>query len=132
MERAGAAAAREIERRYFAARGMDWGIVTENDVSRVLARNVEWLHQYRTLSHFTTLSEEEFRQVAGVLTDRVAGQDRSLRNIALECDNLLGLEPGTSLSVARHLLANRRWRVDMTKPLNPRERLIFISPPELN
>src|ERR1044072_6974255 len=43
----------EIERRYFSARNTDWGIVTENDISRVLAKNVEWLHQYKHLSHFT-------------------------------------------------------------------------------
>lgn len=122
----------EIERRYFSARGTDWGIVTENDLSKILARNVEWLHQYRDPSHFTTLSEGEVRQVADVLTQRVVGQDKSLRNITLECDDRLGLEPGTSLSIARHLLANRRWRVDMTKPLNPRERLVLVAPPELN
>lgn len=121
----------EIERRYFSARNMDWGIVTENDIPKVLARNVEWLHQYRHSSHFMTLSEEEIRQVAIVLTERVVNQDKALRNIALECDDRLGLEPGTSLSIARHLLANRRWLVDMLKPLNPRERLILIAPPEL-
>jgi hypothetical protein len=122
----------EIERRYFSARNTDWGIVTENDISRVLAKNVQWVHQYRYTSHFTTLSEEDVRQIASVLTERVVGQDKSLRNITLECDDHLGLELGTSLSIARHLLANRHWQVDMMKPLNPRERLVLIMLPELN
>lgn len=122
----------EIERRYFQARDIGWGIVTENDIPRVLAKNVEWIHQYRHASDFTNIQENTIRQIAILLTERVIRHDRSLRDLTLECDDRLGLEPGTSLSISRHLLANRCWQVDMNRPINPRERLILTAPPELN
>lgn len=122
----------EIERRYFAARNMDWGIVTENEIPRILAKNVEWLHEYRELAYFTSLSQGDVRQISVVLTERVTIQNAPLSHITLECDDMLGLDVGTSLSIARHLLAIRVWQVDMMKPLNPRERLVLITRPELN
>jgi hypothetical protein len=122
----------EIERRYFSARNIDWSIVTEKDISKILAKNVEWLHQYRFPPDFTDLSEEDLQRIAIVLTEKVVEQDNSLRSIALECDDQLGLELGTSLSISRHLLANRHWKVDLMKPLNPRERLVLIELPRLN
>jgi hypothetical protein len=42
-------------------------------------------------------------------------------------DDRLGLEPGTNLSLVRHLLACRRWRVDMTKPINACAPLIVLD-----
>ncbi|WP_242072268.1 TnsA endonuclease N-terminal domain-containing protein [Nostoc sp. FACHB-110] len=34
----------ELEKRYFAAKGIDWGIITEKEVPKQLAENVEWIH----------------------------------------------------------------------------------------
>jgi hypothetical protein len=54
-----------------------------------------------------------------------------LKNIAAECDARLGLEIGDSLTVARHLIANRKWLIDMNQPLPTqiREKLIFRASP---
>ncbi len=34
----------EIERRYWTAKGVDWGIVTEKEIPMVFAKNIEYLH----------------------------------------------------------------------------------------
>ncbi len=34
----------ELEKRYYAAKGIDWGIITEKEVPKQLAENVEWVH----------------------------------------------------------------------------------------
>lgn len=36
----------EIERIYWEERGINWGIIQETDESKVLAKNVEWVHGY--------------------------------------------------------------------------------------
>jgi hypothetical protein len=37
------------------------------------------------------------------------------------------LSPGASLSVVRHLIANKRWRVDMKRPINMAQPLAFLT-----
>ncbi len=39
----------ELERRYYSAQGIDWGIVTDNEIPRLLAENVEWVHSAYSL-----------------------------------------------------------------------------------
>jgi hypothetical protein len=57
----------------------------------------------------------------------VCQSEDTLAAIAATCDDQLGLAPGLSLSVARHLLANRFWRVDMHQPIHPSHRLVLLA-----
>ncbi len=118
----------EIERRYWAARKTTLKIVTEDGIPVALAKNVEWLHSYRRLGDFTDLNEFAFAQTTAAVTDALRRRPPvPLRDIMLRVDDRLGLESGISLSVVRHLLANRRLRVNMLKPINPSKRLILIN-----
>ncbi|MDQ3742896.1 MAG: TnsA endonuclease N-terminal domain-containing protein [Acidobacteriota bacterium] len=117
----------EIERRYWQARKITLKVVTEDGIHSTLAKNVEWLHSYRSLADFTDLDEFTFRQIASSVTEALKKHQGSLRSITLATDDRLGLEPGTSLSVVRHLLANRRLRVDMLKPINPGAPLMLLD-----
>lgn len=117
----------EIERCYWQSRNIDWGIVTENEIPEVLVRNVEWLHPFLHGENLSPLSEREIHRIATAITLRVAQGNVPLVNITAECDDLLGLSPGTSLSVARHLIANRQWQIDVNKPLQPSKPLVLLS-----
>lgn len=120
----------EIERRYWEERGVDWKIVTDREIPADLAKNVEWIHQYRDLDNFTTLPELCVRQIISTLSVLVERRNTILRDITMETDDRLGLEPGTSLALVRYLIATRRWRVDMNRPINPGRRLDLL--PGLN
>jgi hypothetical protein len=109
----------ELEKRYWQARKIDWGIVTERDIPLVLAKNVELLHNHRDLSHRLPLTQDEIHDVAVVLTSEVMNGADSLRHIAIACDKRLGLELGTSLTIAYHLLATKQWATDMNVPIQP-------------
>jgi hypothetical protein len=117
----------EIERRYWEARRIRLKIVTEDRVPLALARNVEWLHPYIELNDFSGLSEFVMCQTVSALRDALVKQHAPLRDVALRIDDRLGLEIGTSLSIVRYLLANRRLKVDMMRPINPRERLALLN-----
>lgn len=117
----------EIERRYWQARNVDWGIVTELDIPTNLARNVEVLHDYRTLADRLTLTDDETRDVAEALTRQMMHTESPLRRVTADCDRRLGLEPGSSLAIAYHLLANRQWQIDMDKPLSVSEKLTLVA-----
>jgi hypothetical protein len=119
----------EIERRYWEAKKVDWKIVTDGDIPKALAKNVEWVHQYRRLEDFSNLSDTAITQIVAALTKGVTTINAPLRDITLQTDDKLGLEVGTSLSIVRNLIANRRWRVNMNEPINPCARLMLIADP---
>ena len=117
----------EIERRYWHVRDVDWGIVTEHEIPTILAKNVELLHEYQCLTDRLSLTEGEILEVAVLLTQRVMQTNATLRRVTLDCDRHLGLEPGTSLTIAYHLMANRRWQINMEEPLIISEELTILA-----
>jgi hypothetical protein len=117
----------EIERRYWARRDIDWAIVTEHEISRVLARNVQMLHKRLTIDDRVAIPDAAIREVAAMITSEVQQSKCSLSSIALECDERLRLEPGTCLTIAYYLLATRQWKIDMFTPIQPGNRLILLN-----
>lgn len=117
----------EIERRYWARRKVDWRIVTEKNFSRVLAHNVELIHTYATIEDCLALPATTISQAVALLTTEVLHKSSPLRHIARACDERLGLELGTCLTLAYHLLATRQWHVDMFTPLHTGNRLLLLN-----
>jgi TnsA endonuclease N terminal/TnsA endonuclease C terminal len=123
----------EIERVYWQEiRGLDWDIVTEEDVDVNVAANVEWLHGHLDIEFLAPLTAEDAIRVEALLTPQVAQGGSRLRDLTNECDARLGLDPGSSLSIVRHLLANRRWEVDMCTRIMPPQPLILTNEPNLH
>lgn len=120
----------EIERRYWKEQDevvKDWGIVTEKEVDMVIVENVNWVHKFRYVSALQPLNEKLIQLVAPTLTEMVSRSDDPLSEIALECDDRLGLELGSSLILARHLIASKQWLVDITKPIHPCRKLNLLG-----
>jgi hypothetical protein len=117
----------EIERRYWLRRKIDWGIVTEREIPQTLCQNVALLHEHRELHDRVDVSDSQLQDLITVLTDYVTQGDVSLRVATSQCDRCLGFEPGTSLGVTYHLLATRRWLIDMNAPLEPGHPLTLLA-----
>ncbi len=113
----------EIERVYWASRDIDWGIVTEREIDPVLTKNIRWLHPYRDPASLAPLTDAAIRGVEAALTPRVLEGSLPLRDLADDCDQQFTLQPGTSLAIVRHILANGRWRVNMASPIQAPKRL---------
>src|SRR5262249_6274472 len=115
------------ERIYWSERKIDWGIVTEHEVEPILAANVSWVHAYREMAALSPATATVIRRVEAVLTPRVNEQRVPLRDLTDACDDQLGLSPGMSLSVARHLIANKRWQVNMRQAINTARPLQLLT-----
>lgn len=116
----------EIERRYWAHRQVDWGIVTAHDVPPVIVANAKYLRAYaaeRSLIVGTSdggtqpLSRSVIQRITTVLTPEILRGGVPLNVLTAQCDDRLGQAPGVSLMVARHLLGQRLWPVDFTRPI---------------
>jgi hypothetical protein len=102
----------EIERLWWEARGVDWGIVTENEIPKVLVKNVELLHGSHSLEGHPDL-QRNTEELIEYVTKAVQNDLRPLSRVASECDRALNLGTGSTLTLVKHLIATRRWVFDM-------------------
>ena len=108
----------EIERRYWAVQGVDWGIVTERELPPNLMRNLELLQGCASLDDLNQPFEGYCRERAGLIASELeAWPNATLQALCHAMDTRMGLNPGGALLLVRHLLAVKVWRVDMTQPI---------------
>lgn len=120
----------EIERVYWLEENIDWGIVTEKDIDPVIADNVSWLYEYKNLSALNPLTHKDVGHIHKFLVPNIiSNRQIPLRDLTNACDDKLGYSNslGSSLSVVRYLIANKRLKVDMKIPLNPSEPLAILD-----
>jgi hypothetical protein len=108
----------EIERRYWEARGIDWGIVTNKDIPVTKAKNIEWIHSARYAYADAGLSEGDLTELGEAFLHRLSQSSESIRKTALEFDKDYGLDPGTGMFLFRHLIAVKRIKVNMDEPID--------------
>ena len=116
----------EIERIYWQAKNISWGIVTEREMPRVLVNNIDYLHSHYEIADRLSLPQNEIRDIAETLTSIITQNSIPLKDATRLCDERLGLQRGDSLTIARHLLATRQWLVDMSVPIEPGKPLALL------
>lgn len=119
----------EIERRYWAAAGRNLGlkIVTEKQISSEFVSNMLWMHPFYWHGELHPLTKREVLKVACLATEYVLNDPFPLRTVAQRTDRALHLKAGTSLLVIRHLLATRRWEMDMNTRIRTDQRLVLLQ-----
>lgn len=116
----------EIERRFWEARHVNWGYVTEKDIPMQVVENAHFLHPYYFVADLYPLTQREIRRIGFELKGRVHRSDLPLHEIAKACDQKMGLRAGYSLAVARHLLARGVWRANLNQPINFYKKLTLL------
>jgi len=121
----------EIERVYWTNRGVDWGIITEADVAREFVNNVQWVHSHKDLQSLAPIAQATVQLVEHHLALKLISQDSPLKSLTEECDQIFSFEAGTSLAIVRHLIANRRFQIDMNIPIQPELPVRLIAKPAI-
>lgn len=120
----------EIERVYWERRQIDWGIVTELEIPKEMARNISYIHDYYSLEHydaFQSLSAEYIEDLATALLQRLLTNNESIRAITNEFDKDTHMPLGSGMTLFYHLLATKTLRIDMLEPLNVEQPIVIQS-----
>ncbi len=105
----------ELEKRYYAAKRIDWGIITEKEIPMFLVKNIEWIHSSYKLEATAETNVDELRYLANILASKLQESDSTINKITKALDKETNLEVGTSLYLFKHLIANKKIIVDMQK-----------------
>nr|WP_253300819.1 TnsA endonuclease N-terminal domain-containing protein [Paenibacillus lautus] len=107
----------EIERIYWERRGVLWELITDKDVPVMYAKNVEQVHSVSDLSKYQ-ITKSTVDKGKKLMEPLVMKRHRKLTDITNEVDDKLGLLPGNSLTIARHLIITKKWIVNMEQPID--------------
>lgn len=108
----------EVERRYWADKEIDWGIVTQKEIPKALVRNIEWVHPSLYSYRERGFTREEIIYLGNVLMERLIDNYHSIRKITADFDKDFNYESGTGLFVFKYLIASKQIETDMTKPID--------------
>jgi hypothetical protein len=110
----------EIERRYWAMQGIEWRIVTEHEITRQKAKNIEWLY---TAEGFTVagLDEYELEHICCVLLNLLKRGYCSVIEATVIVEGQFLLPAGTGLQFFKQLILEKKLAIDLSRPINLNE-----------
>jgi hypothetical protein len=107
----------ELERLYWLARGVPWGIVTNHDIPKTLTKNIAWVHNYVDLDDLSQPHPGYYAEKADLVLNEIASwRGVSLKQACQALDERLSMQPGMALLLVRHLIACKRLLCAMSEP----------------
>ncbi|MGE7944837.1 TnsA endonuclease N-terminal domain-containing protein [Lysinibacillus xylanilyticus] len=105
----------EIERSYWADRGVDWGIITEKEIPRNMIDNVEWLHSsYFEIENLSSSTLQTYIKQMKTLIEKC---NTSIIEMVTEFDERFQLDNGMGLEILKHLIARHEFQVDINRKI---------------
>lgn len=120
----------EIERVYWDKKGIDWGIVTDDEIDKVIANNISLVHGYTeiwTIDSFNDIEASELKDLIYEFMKRIIDNKKTMRTICTEFDNEMCLEKGSSLCIFKYLVINKNIEIDITEKINVNKIIDSIS-----
>lgn len=111
----------EIERVYWERQGIDWGIVTESEISKTMATNIAFVHGYADLRYidgFQDIDQSELTEFSIYLIGRLLYEEFSLREIAQQLEKHYGLIAGSGIALFKHLVITKAIEIDLSEKFN--------------
>ena len=103
----------ELERRYWQRQNIDWAIVTEQEICKIFASNIQWVHPAYHWKLAQEQNNEHCCYFNNILKERLSSKKFKISTITTTLDKDMNLEVGTSLSLFKHLVARKEIIVDM-------------------
>jgi hypothetical protein len=107
----------EIERRYWSEKNIRWKIVTEKEINRTKAKNIEWLSQAKDLDCFC-ISEQLQAVSLDYFIAQFSTRKCSINELLCEIESEFTLEPGMGLNIYKHLAYWKQIQVDISNPID--------------
>lgn len=120
----------EIERVFWKKRNIDWAIVTEEEIDKIIAHNISFVQGYcniRNIDGFIDLASLEIQDLVYEFIKRIVDDKRSMRAISLEFDNDMSLERGCGLSIFKYLIINKIIKIDISKKIDVNKNIPILS-----
>lgn len=106
----------EIERQYFKKLGIDWGIVTEEDINDSAAMFIEDLYDYQDLRNFESFKDidnETIEDMKLFFINKCIDYEGPLKNMCFYFDKTMDLSLGSGIVMFKHLLISKNISINI-------------------
>ncbi|MEX3715835.1 TnsA endonuclease N-terminal domain-containing protein [Cytobacillus horneckiae] len=120
----------EIERVYWERRQIDWGIVTELEIPKEMARNISYIHDYYDIQQydaFQNMNQQHIEDLAMALLQSILSESKNIREVTNVFDKETHMPLGSGMTLFYYLLAQKIIRVDMLELLNVEQIVVIQS-----
>lgn len=120
----------EIERQFWKRKNVNWAIVTEQEIDKIMAHNISFIQGYRDIKNvdgFIDMDSSDIQDLIYEFIKRIVDDKRSVRRISSEFDNDMNLPIGCGLSIYKYLLINKIIEVNMLNTIDVNNVIPIIS-----
>ncbi|MGJ9381849.1 TnsA endonuclease N-terminal domain-containing protein [Salipaludibacillus sp. CF4.18] len=114
-----------VERMFWQNQGIAFSVITESDIPKKLANNIDWLWRAKDIEYLPIRDLKELLVVEEVLSDILKDSLLPLAKACLLGDKKLEIKPGTSIQFVKHFIFHRYWEVDLKVILTTGQPLQF-------
>ncbi|CAN7310915.1 TnsA endonuclease N-terminal domain-containing protein [Paenibacillus sp. LjRoot153] len=109
-----------IEKTYWSRRGVEWNVVTENSIHIPLVQNIQMLHKSKSrFGLFPNIDDTVLNSMEDKLMKHLPGNNKVLADLTDVLDKNYNVPVGTSITLFKHLIANKKLAIDMNQLFNP-------------
>ncbi|EDT74339.1 heteromeric transposase endonuclease subunit TnsA [Clostridium butyricum] len=119
----------EIERRYWNKKGVSWKLVTERDIDKVMANNIELVYQFYDLQIIKGFEKFNKNQIKKLVLDfkrNILGKS-IIREKAFDFEEQMLLESGCGISIFKHLIITKQIYIDMLAPISVDKEILILE-----
>lgn len=106
----------EIERRYWQERGVNWKVITEKQLPRQLAKNIEWIRETMLDSSDGNLDKDSLS--LELYRFLIENDELPVKDALKQFDKRLTLNKGSALFLFRYLLAKKEITIDLVSKID--------------
>lgn len=106
----------EIERQYFVKRGIDWGIVTEEEINKSVSNFIADLYTYQNLSEIESFQQIEAEIIEDMklsFINQCASYEGTLNSLCYNFDKTMNISIGSGIAMFKHLLVSKKISVNI-------------------
>lgn len=112
----------ELLHRYFERKRIDFGIVTEKEINKQLARNIGWIQTAYDIQDYPDLISN-FSYLRQDLMQYLSNPFETYQKAIARLEKNYQLEEGMGLILFKHLLATKQLKMDLSQKINLSEQV---------
>jgi hypothetical protein len=106
----------EVEHRYWKSRQVDWKIITEKQLPKQMAKNIEWVRETMLVDSENELDKEGHSLI--LLKYLMKNVESPIKEILGTFDRKEGLSKGSGLYLFRYLIAKKELQIKMHQKID--------------
>lgn len=110
----------EIQRRYWNSKGIEWGLVTNEEMTnyKQLIKNIDWCRSTYNIKDYPTFLNEDIDGLKEVLKYKLETSNCSIDQCLMDLEFEFSLTKGMGLILFKHMIITKYFNIDMNSVLD--------------